>query len=208
SGTITGDARVIRPDSAWTGESQWSGGAYVELRPGSRVTVEANLPVEGRYRLLPVFDRKRGADRSVGTRHRIRKTPLGILWHGGAGDPGVSPTSGYLDIGNVGSDQVLAAGPASILSSYVGDGRPARLDALLVQPEIEQLLLAGETGSQGLLRSWADERRVEQVSLESSGGTTAYAYDGRGRLVETVRGSSGTVQAPVEPGGFTYLTGE
>ncbi len=209
SGTITGDARVIRPDSAWTGESQWSGGAYVELRPGSRVTVAASLPSERRYRLLPVFDRQqRVEDRTVGTRHWIGTTPFGISWHGGAGAPGISPTSGYLDIGNTGSNRVLPAGPASVVSAYVGDGHPARLDALLVQPEIEQLLLAGETGSQGLLRSWADERRVERVSLESSGSTTAYAYDVRGRLVETVRVSGGTVQAPVEPGGFTYLTGE
>ncbi len=207
SGTLKGKARIVRPESAWTGESQWSGGAYVELRPGSRVTVSASLPERGRYRLLPVFDRQQARYRSVGTRHKVGKVPFGISWQGGAGEQGISPTSGYLDIGNVGSKRVLERGKRDILSAYVGDGRPARLDALLVQPEIERLLLSGSSSNQGLLRSWAEVRRTERVNLGTSGTVTAYAYDTRGRLVEKVSGSDGTVEAPVEPGGFTYLIG-
>ena len=44
AGALRGAARVVTPASAWTGESQWSGGSYVELLPGSRVTVTATLP--------------------------------------------------------------------------------------------------------------------------------------------------------------------
>ena len=205
SGTLKGDARVVRPDSAWTGESQWSNGAYVELRPGSRVTVTALFPERGRYRILPAFDRQQAPYRSIGTRHKVGKAPLGIAWQGGAGKPGISPTSGYLDIGNVGSSRVLPSGRQEVLSAYVGDGRPARLDALLVQPEIERFLLSGSSANQGLLRSWAEVRRTEQVSLGTSGAVTAYAYDARGRLVRKVTGADGKVEAPVEPGGFTYL---
>ena len=58
AGTLKGRASVITPASAWTGESEWSGGKYVELGPGGRVTVSATLPETGRYRLLPVFDRQ------------------------------------------------------------------------------------------------------------------------------------------------------
>ena len=132
--------------------------------------------------------------------------PFGIAWHGGAGDQGVSAVPGYLDIGNVGTGKIIGAGEKEVLSAYVGDGRPARLDAVLVQPEIERLLLSGRTGSQGLLRSWAGERRVRQVDL-GSGAITAYAYDNEGRLVETAAGTVGSVAAPVEPGGFTFLVG-
>jgi hypothetical protein len=205
AGRLSGNARVVTPPSAWTGESLWSGGKYVELGPGGRVTGTATLPVTGRYRLLPVFDHQEGALNSVATRHEIRNVPFGILRHGGAGAPGVSVTSGYLDVGNLGSDVVLTAGGASDLSAAVGGGssRPARLDALLVQPEIEQLLLGGSSGTQGLLRSWADVPRSELVSVGTA-RVTAYAYDHQGRLRET-RVGTGTLNVPVEPYGFTYL---
>ncbi|MBA2634371.1 MAG: hypothetical protein H0U86_15465, partial [Chloroflexi bacterium] len=184
AGALRGKAVVVTPPSAWTGESLWSGGGYVELRPGGRVTLTATLLEAGRYRLLPVFDRQEAPLRAIGTRHRFDNVPLGHLWHGGAGAPGVSPTSGYLDIGNVGSKRVLAAGPIAVESAYVGDGRPVRLDAVLLQPEIERLTLAGAGGTQGLLRSWATERRLATVEAGAS-GLTAYVYDAGGRLVET-----------------------
>ncbi len=203
-GKLRGKAVVVTPPSAWTGESLWSGGKYVELLRGGRVTLATTLPEAGRYRLLPVFDRQEAPLRSIGTDHRFNNVPLGIVWHGGAGAPGFSPTSGYLDIGNVGSDQVLAAGPVAIESAYVGDGGAVRLDALLLQPEIERVLLAGKRGSQGLLRSWATERRL--ATVDAGNGLTAYAYDAAGRLVETVKGK-GSLMVPVEPYGFTYLLG-
>jgi YD repeat-containing protein len=205
AGTLRGAAQVVTPPSAWTGESLWSGGKYVQLLPGGRVTNSVTLAEAGRYRLLPVFDHQEAPLRSIGTRHRFGIVPLGIEWHGGAGAPGVSPTSGYLDIGNVGSDRTLAAGPVAIESAYVGEGAPVRLDALLLQPEIERLMLAGDGGSQGLLRSWATQRRLAAVD---AGGAvlTAYAYDASGHLVETVSGT-GSLAVPVEPYGFTYLIG-
>jgi YD repeat-containing protein len=170
------------------------------------VTVSTDLPEAGRYRLLPVFDRQEAPLDSLGTRHRFEKVPLGIQWHGGAGAPGVSPTSGYLDIGNVGSDREFPAGMLSAESAYVGDGQPVRLDALLVQPEVERLLLTGDGGRQGVLRSWAAQRRL--VTLDAgTGGLTAYAYDALGELVRTVDGS-GLLDVPIEPYGFTYVTGD
>lgn len=206
SGALEGRAQVVVPDSAWTGESLWSGGRYVELGPAGRVTVSADLPEAGRYRLLPVFDRQEAPLRSLGTRHRFDTVPLGVQWHGGAGAPGDSPTSGYLDIGNVGSERRLAAAAVSVESAYVGDGAPVRLDALLVQPEVERLLLGGDGGRQGVLRSWAAERRL--VTLDAgANGLTAFAYDAHGELVRTVDGS-GSLDVPVEPHGFTYVTGD
>jgi YD repeat-containing protein len=205
AGTLSGQATVVTPASAWTGESQWSGGSYVELLPGSRVTVTATLPEAGRYRVLPVFDRQEAPLHSIGLRFRMANVRLGVAWQGGAGAQGVSTTSGYLDIGNVGSDRVLAAGATDLVAAYVGDGRAARLDALLIQPEIERILLAGTAGRQGLLHSWATVRRVTTIDA-ATGRITAFAYDAKGRLVETVRGS-GMLAVPVEPHGFTYLTG-
>ncbi|MGZ6266429.1 MAG: hypothetical protein ACXWN4_05945, partial [Candidatus Limnocylindrales bacterium] len=206
AGTLSGSAQVVTPASAWTGESLWSGGQSVELLPGSRDTVAATLPEAGRYRVLPVFDRQEAPLDSIGLRFKMANTPLGVLWQGGAGAQGVSPTSGYLDIGNVGSSQLMPAGTTDILAAYVGEGRPVRLDALLVEPEIERLLLAGDGGEQGLLRSWATVRRVVTLNAGAA-GLQAFAYDANGRLVETASGT-GSLAIPVEPYGFTYLLGD
>jgi hypothetical protein len=37
----TGAAEVVTPASAWTGESAWSGGAYLRLGPGARRLAQA-----------------------------------------------------------------------------------------------------------------------------------------------------------------------
>lgn len=205
AGTLSGAAQVVTPASAWTGESQWSGGSYVRFLPGSRDTLTATLPEAARYRLLPVFDRQEAPLDSVGLRFKLANVPFGVQWQGGAGAQGVSPTSGYLDIGNVGSDQLMPAGATSILAAYVGDGRPARLDAVLLQPEIERLLLNGSAGEQGLLRSWASQRRIVTLAAGAA-GMRAFAYDASGRLVETAAGS-GSLSVPVEASGFTYVLG-
>lgn len=205
AGTLEGDGHVVHPESAWTGESTWSGGAYVELGQGSRVTHEITLPVDGDYRLLPVFERQPVELQSIGTRHTIDGEVAGTIWHGGAGSPGITAVPGYLDIDNVGSARELAAGDAVLVSDYVGDGGPARLDAILIQPDVEHLLLTGESGCQGLVRNWGDTRRMHRMSLESDGRVNVFAYDAGGILVEHTEGEGGTLTVPVEPGGFTYL---
>jgi hypothetical protein len=47
AGALTGAAEVVTPAEAWTGESAWSGGAYVRLGPGGRVAGAVDLPVGG-----------------------------------------------------------------------------------------------------------------------------------------------------------------
>ena len=44
SGVLTGDGAVVTPASAWTGEALWSGGAYVALTEGDRVTIPIRPP--------------------------------------------------------------------------------------------------------------------------------------------------------------------
>jgi len=206
AGQLTGAASVVTPASAWTGESAWSGGSYVQLGPGGQVTNTVTLPVTGRYLLLPVFDRQQLPVGSVATRHALDGVGAGVVDHGGAGPQGVTPTPGYLTVGTAPRAPAAAAGPATLLSAYVGDGPVARLDAVLVQPEVEWLVLAGAGGGQALLRSFARSPRTRAVTLEGTGPTTAQAYDQRGRLVATVTSASGTVAAPVAPGGFTVVT--
>lgn len=92
--------------------------------------------------------------------------------------------------------------------SYVGDGRAARVDGALVQPELEWVVLSGP-GARGaaLLRNFSPVTRLTTVSL-GSGHVTAFAYDQRGRLVTTRTGWQGRVRAMAPPSGFTVVVAD
>jgi hypothetical protein len=205
AGTLSGAAEVVTPPSAWTGESAWSGGAYVRLGPGGSVAGTVDLPAGGRWWLFPVLDRQQLPAGRVGTRDRLAGTPTGRVDHGGAGPQGVTPVPGYLDLG-VAGPVAAGPGPAELVSAYAGAGPEARLDAVLVQPEVEWLVLAGDGGGQALARSFATHREVRTLELAGSGPSTARSYDAAGRLVELATSPDGHLQAPVAPGGFTLAS--
>lgn len=204
AGTTRDGAVVVTPDDAWTGESQWSGGAYVELPPGAGLDLPTDLPVDGRYVLSDVLHRREARRQAAGLRHRIDGVPAGIQWHGGAGDQGVTPWPGFLDVGTSTVRRAVDAGPAEITVRALGT-QPAELDALLVQPEVEWLVLEGEGRAQAVLRSFARRTATRAVTVPGGGHVIALAYDSTGRLVGRVVSSDGTVAAPVAPGGFTVV---
>ena len=198
------DGEVVTLESAWNGEANVSGGAYVRLSPGGSVQLEAELPATGRYAVLPVYEQRpvnlyrSGLEVMLGAqRHR--------LWLGGAGDPGVSVNEGLQTValadpsGNVPPTQ---AGTVPLTASPTG-GVPAHLDAFLLRPEVSRLELGGAT-PQALFQSFAPTRRV--VRLEVTDNTLAYIYDEMGTLTETVLGRNGTMRVPVLPEGFSYVT--
>jgi hypothetical protein len=205
AGSLSGDAEMVTPTSAWTGESAWSGGAYVRLGPGGRVTGTVELPVGGGWWLFPVLDRQQLPAGVVGTRHRLGGAPAGRVDHGGAGPQGVTPVPGYLDVATTGPVQA-GPGPAELESAYAGTGPEARLDAVLVQPEVEWLVLAGAGGGQALARSFATRREVRTLDLAGSGPASARSYDPAGRLVEVTTSPDGHLRVPVAPGGFTVAS--
>ncbi|HSK36476.1 MAG TPA: hypothetical protein VLA80_07050, partial [Actinomycetota bacterium] len=90
AGTLAGAAEVVTPAEAWTGESAWSGGAYVRLGPGGRVDGTVDLPVGGGWWLFPVLDRQQIPVGVVGTRHHLDGESAGRVDHGGAGAQGVT----------------------------------------------------------------------------------------------------------------------
>jgi hypothetical protein len=95
AGALTGAAEVVTPAEAWTGESAWSGGAYVRLGPGGRVAGTVDLPVGGGWWLFPVLDRQRVPAGQVATGHRLGgpaaarpdPVPLGHAGRAGARRP-------------------------------------------------------------------------------------------------------------------------
>ncbi len=93
AGTLDGAAEVVTPASAWTGESAWSGGAYVRLGPGGRVSGTVDLPVGGGWWLFPVLDRMQISAGMVGTRHRLGGEPAGRSRPGWSGPATAWPAS-------------------------------------------------------------------------------------------------------------------
>ena len=112
---------------------------------------------------------------------------------------------GFLDLGTTGPVEA-GAGPADLVSTYAGTGPEARLDAVLVQPEVEWLVLGGSGGGQAVARSFARHREVRVLDLAGSGPASARSYDRAGRLVEVVISPGGHLRVPVAPGGFTVAS--
>jgi len=92
------------------------------------------------------------------------------------------------------------------VSAYAGTGPEARLDAVMVQPEVEWLVLGGRGGGQALARSFARQREVRVLDLAGSGPASARSYDRGGRLVEVAVSPDGHLRVPVAPGGFTVAS--
>ena len=205
SGQLSGDAAVTAPSEPWTGESQWSGDRYVTLRSGGRDAIAVQLPTRDRYVVMPVFDRQIAPWRAVGTRLTLDRVPAGVQYQGGAGAQGISSVPGYLDVGWQPTSGRVGPGANHVTMSYVGDGRPARVDGVLVQPELEWVVLDGPgTRGQALLRSFSPHAR-RKVIAAGHGSITAYSYDQQGRLIGTASGRHGTVDAQIPPMGFTLV---
>ena len=58
AGALSGGATVVDPPSAWTGEAQWSGNAYVDMTSGASDTVPVTATATGKYLIYLVFDKQ------------------------------------------------------------------------------------------------------------------------------------------------------
>lgn len=205
-GVLTGDATAVTPPSAWTGESLWTGGGYVELGAGGAVASPVTLPVDGGYWLFGVIERQQVPTGTVGTAHALGGLPAGRLDHGGAGAQGITEIPGFLDIATAQVSGDLTAGASVVTSTYDGTGAPARLDAVLVQPEVEWLVLGGAGSGQAVLRSFATGFEERTVAVPGCGLAVARSYDERGRVVDAEVDRGAEIDARVAPGGFTVVS--
>lgn len=203
AGELSGAAQAITPESAWTGEAEYSGGSYVQLAPTGEIMQDVELPVAGRYLLMPVFNRQEVALTSVGVRSTVGTSPSTAVFQGGAGAQGVSAAPGYLDVGTSQVLRALPAGTTTLATRYIGDGTPAQFDAVLVQPEVEWVVLGGGGHERALLHSFALTRTAVTVTVPGDGEVLVSVYDRGGRLVSRTAPSGQRLTVVVEPGGFT-----
>jgi hypothetical protein len=185
--TLSGGATVVKPADSWTGESGWSGGAYVRMPAGARVAFAG----QGEPGLVePVAFRT--ADRAGGF---SGWGPLGTLSHVDAGPQGVSAIPGLLEI------QTLSRASDGSAFSATSTGT-ASLDAVLYQPLIESVALAGDGRGQTLARSFARGRQIARLAVPGAGALRATSYDAEGREAARSRGSGETIAIAIAPGGF------
>ena len=145
SGTLSGDATLHQPASAWTGESLWSAGAGVRLGPGGALVLDA--PISEPSVLMAAIELSPDAGVtgwSVGTRD------LGRVDHNDVGAQGDSPAPGLLAISTL--RRTTDAGEQVTVTGQRGT---SIVDALLIQPEVERLVLEGDGHGTALLRSFA-----------------------------------------------------
>lgn len=130
--TLSGPATVVMPPSAWTGEAQYSGGAYVEAQAGSSLTW--SVPAGPRVVRL-VLDLVPGSAADV--RLRSGGHSLGTIQVGDVGPQGDAATASYLV-------PVTAHGLGAGTVTATVDGGTARIDALQTAP-VESELVAGQS---------------------------------------------------------------
>jgi hypothetical protein len=91
--STTGAARVVTPDSLWTGESQFGGTGYLALGDGA--TASLSVPRSSEPRLvIPVVDLQPGS--TAVSRWSAGRDPLGRVDSGDVGPQGASPAPGAL----------------------------------------------------------------------------------------------------------------
>ena len=202
SGALAGPATVVRPTSPWTGESQYSAGAYVDLGDGG--TIGWTLPAGGQpWLVAPVVDLV--PDRSAGhTAWRAGGTDLGRIDHGTGGPQGITAVPGaLLPVPLVGP--VPAGTALSARAERVG-AAPLRVDALLVRPVVARLALAGGDAGAVLLRNGTGTDRRVTADVPGTGAARVERFDRAARALDEHRADGPTVVVDVPAYGFVLIT--
>jgi hypothetical protein len=197
--TLGDPATVVEPQSPWTGESQWSGGAYVSADDGGSIVFD--LPAHDQDRWVePVVELEPSPDAGRST-WTARGERLGRIDHGRVGEQGISPAPGSLQA--IGLRKPLPAGETSL--EMRSDG-PTRVDAVLVRPLVGRVVLTGPSGEIAALLT-SSSRQVERISVDvpGSGPILVQLYDHRGRL-RTESATEDVTLVRVLAGGFTIMT--
>ena len=196
SGTLDGPATVYEPESTWTGESQWSGTGGVRLEPSG--TIMLTVPSAPESLLMPVVLRDPDAGR---TRWSIDADLVGVVRHDRVGPQGDSPAPGLLDVRTL-----RASSTTGGTVSVVGRTTTSYVDALLVQPAVERLVLSGESGGTALLRSFASGSVGAGAALPGSGTAVVEVYNRLGRLVSSTTTTDPVIEVIIPAGGFAIAS--
>lgn len=198
SGTISGGGSVVKPASAWTGEANISGGAYVALAAGASLSVPLPAADEPRN-IYPIVNQ--GLAPSGSTSWTTVRGPLGTTSNGGAGAQGITDAPGILFPFSL--RRALPAGAAAVVGTTDGD---VALDALLVQPQLSTVSVDGSGGSATLYVSAAKSATVKAVQVPAGFVMEQQQYDSSGKPVQGNGNNARSGNVTVAPGGFTLVS--
>jgi hypothetical protein len=196
--TLTGPAAVVQASPVNTGESQWSGGAYVQLAAGS--TLSWTIPADDQPRLVQaIVNRVPGpgavSDFAAGTES------LGTAHYGGGGAQGISPAPDALL--PVTLPGILPAAATQLTASTLDGG--GQLDAIQLTPLIAVLITTGNGHSVAMLNSEADTQGTRTIQLPGTGRAVATSYDRQGRPWRVIISTDPAITVPVPAGGFAIV---
>ncbi|MFF1877479.1 hypothetical protein [Leifsonia sp. NPDC058230] len=199
SGTFTGSAAIVTPPSAWTGSANWSGGAYVQAKSGDTVTI--TIPATtGPVSILPIANLGSGSGRTDWTvASGGKKVSLGSSDNARPARQGIAPTTVFL------LPQTLrgTANPGTTTLTATVHGS-VQLDAVLVQPVVSHLGLAGAGTALDVYVNGTDRQTRRQ--LADHGSVVVTRFDRYGRQLGSPTRTGGNAAIAIEAGGFTTVT--
>jgi hypothetical protein len=203
SGKLTGSASIVTPPSTWTGSANWSGGKYVQAGAGDTVTL--TLPqLSGAHRVLPIADLGNAA--GTGTTQWTattgsRSTNLGTSANSTQAPQGIAPTTVFL------LPQTLpgtAPDGTTTLTAHVGGA--VNLDAVMMQPVVSHLGLAGANTSRDIYVNGTDKRATQRLS--ANGRVSVQQFDRFGQAVGGPTMVAAHATVTVAAGGFTVVSSQ
>lgn len=199
SGIVTGGT-VVTPASAWTGEANISGGAYVALQPGGALAIALPAADQPRNAYPIVYQAVAQAGTTTWT---AGPADVGATDNGGAGAQGITDAPGILF-----PFALARALPAGALTVRGRSDGPALIDALLLQPQISTVAVDGPAGPLTLFVSAADVAVERRMDLPRGFKLIQRAYNASGRPVPAAPNQNGrdhSGRVAVAPGGFTSV---
>ncbi|TFC01716.1 hypothetical protein E3O42_09755 [Cryobacterium adonitolivorans] len=207
SGIITGGT-VTTPESSWTGEANWSGGAYVDLAAGG--TLRITVPTDDQARRVhpivnQVVDPSGTTTWTTGTSRpgTGKQLLLGTTANGGAGEQGVTEAPGQL------LPLPLANTLPARATEVVGTtDAAAQLDALLIQPLISTVAVTGPAGDSTLFVSADVADTQRRVDVPRGQQLVQQAFDATGQPVADSHKGTGDKRSGkvfIAAGGFTQV---
>ena len=187
---------VVTPESAWTGESLFHDGAYLQLTKGQTATFQVPASA-GPATLEPVVFEP--ADDRARSKWSAAGRTLGVLKHE-VGDQGITAVPGAL------LPQPLKRDLPGTPTEVTVDAKKGtvKLDALISRPLASRLVLAGDTARTELVHSATD--RDQKVTIGAAGvASTVHVYDHTGVLVRDLA-VTGVTKVTLPAGGFAVAT--
>ncbi len=182
---------VVTPAATWTGESAWSGGAYLHLAAGQSASIKVGA-VSGPTLVEPVsWQSELGTSR---TRWTQGAAELGVLRHR-VGAQGITAVPGAL-LPQLLPQELAGNGPVSVTAIRGA----VDVDAVLLRPELSRATFSGDNRTVTLLFSVAEEPQFYPLP----GAIRARIYDNRGRLVSD-RNLAAGARVGVPAGGVVLL---